>query len=135
VKKGYIMNKNEFEQIFAQASMAANKAYSDATPKAMAVQNSGINEGFDWSKPYEIVQDGVCGFAWLNFPVDGRSAIAKIMKEFGAYKDYYGGLSFWSSDLMHDTTQSMQRKEAGIKAAAAVFGAHGMKCYPMSRMD
>lgn len=131
------MEKIEFAKVFAEAQAAGEAAFVAAKPVPMAVQSSGLNEGFDWSKPYEVVEDGVCGFAWVNVYVDGRSKVAKVLKEFGARKDYYGGYQFWSSDVAPSarSSQSMQRKEAACAAFAKVLRDYGFSAYMGSRMD
>ena len=132
------MEKVEFAKVFAEAQAAAEAAFQAAKPVPMAVQSSGLNEGFDWNKPYEVVSDGVCGFAWVNVYVDGRSKVAKDLKQFGAKKDdYQGGYMFWSSDVAPSarSSQSMQRKEAACGAFAKVLRDYGFKAYVGSRMD
>lgn len=131
------MDKVQFAKVFADAQAAGEVAFDAAAPVPMAVQSSDLGEGFDWNKPYSVVADGVCGFAWVNVYVDGRSAVAKVMKEFGAKKDYYGGLQFSSYDVApsRNATQSMQRKEAACGAFAKVLRDAGFKAYVGSRMD
>jgi hypothetical protein len=103
----------------------------------MAVQSSGINEGFDWSKPYEVVSGGACGFAWVDVFIDGRSKAAKEMKQFGLKSNYCGGYNFWSSECAPSTrySQSVQRKEAACAAFAKVLRAYGYSAYADSRLD
>lgn len=132
------MENVEFAKVFAEARAAAEAAFQAANPVPMAVQSSGLNEGFDWNKPYEVVSDGVCGFAWVNVYVDGRSKVAKDLKQFGAKKDNYGGgYMFWSSEVAPSAraSQSMQRKEAACGAFAKVLRDYGFSAYVGSRMD
>lgn len=131
------MENVEFGKIFVEAQKAAEEAFVAAKPVPMAVQSSGLNEGFDWNKPYEVVSDGVCGFAWVNVYVDGRSKVAKEMKKFGLRSDYCGGYNFWASDVAPSSrsSQSMQRKEAACAAFAKVLRDYGYKAYMSSRMD
>lgn len=131
------MDKIEFGKVFAEAQAKAEAAFEAAVPVPMAVQNSGLFEEFDFNKPYSVVADGVCGFAWVNVYVDGRSKAAKVMKEFGAKKDYYGGLQFSSYDVAPSggSSQSMERKEAACGAFAQVLRDYGFKAYVGSRMD
>lgn len=131
------MDKVQFAKVFADAQAAGEVAFDAAAPVPMAVQSSGLGEGFDWNKPYSVVADGVCGFAWVNVYVDGRSRVAKVLKEFGARKDYYGGFRFSSHDVApsRNATQSMQRKEAACGAFANVLRDAGFKAYVGSRMD
>jgi hypothetical protein len=131
------MEKVEFAKVFAEAQAAGNAAFQEAKPVPIAFQNSGLFEEFDFNKPYNVVMEGVCGFAWVNVYVDGRSAAAKVMKQFGAKKDYYGGLQFSSYDVAPagGWSQSMQRKEAACDAFAKVLRDYGFKAYVGSRMD
>ena len=131
------MENVEFGKIFAEAQKAAEEAFVASKPVPMAVQSSGLNEGFDWNKPYEVVSDGVCGFAWVDVYVDGRSKVAKEMKKFGLRSDYCGGYNFWASDVAPSarSSQSMQRKEAACAAFAKVLRDYGFSAYMGSRMD
>lgn len=131
------MEKVQFEKVFAEAQAAASAAFEASKPVPMAVQNSGLFEEFDFNKPYEVVADGVCGFAWVNVYVDGRSRVAKVMKQFGLKSDYYGGYRFSSYDVAPSGggSQSMQRKEAACGAFAKVLRDYGFKAYVGSRMD
>lgn len=82
----------------------------------------------------ETVDDGVCGFAWVNIK-PANSAFAKWLVANGhARKDsYYGGVTVWISDY----NQSMTRKYAHAAAFANVIKESGMKLrvYAESRMD
>ena len=132
------MSNVDFGVVFRLAQAAAEQAFDAAKPVPMAVQRAeGLSDGFDWSKPYEVVSEGVCGFAWVNVYVDGRSKSAKVMKQFGAEKDYYGGLQFWSSVVAPSSrsSQSMQRMEAACKAFASVLRDYGYRAYASSRLD
>lgn len=131
------MEKVQFEKVFAEAQAAASAAFEASKPVPMAVQNSGLFEEFDFNKPYEVVPDGVCGFAWVNVYVDGRSKAAKVFRQFGLKSDYYGGWQFWESAVVpeHKYSQSMQRKEAACDAFAEVLRGYGVKAYAGSRMD
>ena len=132
------MEKVEFAKVFAEAQAAAEAAFVAAKPVPMAVQEAkGLSDGFDFNRPYEVISDGVCGFAWVNVYVDGRSRVAKMMKEFGMRPDYYGGYQFSSYDVAPSAggSQSMQRKEAACGAFAKVLRDYGFKAYVGSRMD
>jgi hypothetical protein len=132
------MEKVQFAEVFAKAQAAGEAAFHAAKPVAMAVQNAGgLQDGFDWNKPYSVVSDGVCGFAWVNVYVDGRSKVAKEMKQFGLRSDYMGGYNFWASEVAPSarSSQSMQRKEAACEAFAKVLRDYGYSAYVGSRMD
>jgi hypothetical protein len=87
----------------------------------MAVQSSGLNEGFDWNKPYEVVADGVCGFAWVEvYGVKGSTKLGKALIACGMHKNYGGGLRL--SGNAWSMSQSMGANEEGARAAAKVLG-------------
>jgi Fe-S oxidoreductase len=79
-----------------------------------------------------IVEDGVCGFAWINVK-PAYSAVAKALVAAGlARKDgYEGGVTVWVSDY----NQSITRKEAYARAFAKVLQDAGIRAYASSRMD
>lgn len=122
----------EFQALWDKALAAGMAAGNAAKPVPMAVQESRLGEAFNFNKPYEVVMDGVCGFAWVQMK-PGNSPFANWLKKKNyARKDsYYGGVSIWVSDY----NQSMQRKEAHAGAMAKVFQEAGYDAYPMSRMD
>lgn len=131
-------NVISFESVFLLAQKAGEEAFNAAKPVPIAFQNAGgLDDAFDWNKPYSVVADGVCGFAWVNVYVDGRSKVAKEMKKFGLRSDYMGGYNFWASECAPSArhSQSMQRKEAACEAFAKVLRDYGYKAYAGSRMD
>lgn len=131
------MEKVQFAKVFAEAQAAGQAAFDGAVPVPMAVQSADLFEEFDFNKPYEVIADGVCGFAWVNVYVDGRSKVAKVMKEFGLKSDYYDGYQFSSYVVAPSGggSQSMQRKEAACGAFAKVLRDYGFSAYVGSRMD
>ena len=54
-----------------------------------------------------------CGFAWVICR-PANSKLAKVLKLFGAYTDYAGGVCLWNPSGHH--TQSISPKEAGARA-------------------
>ena len=110
------------------AGMAAGGAH---TPRPMGVVAADI-----FGKPLpgahvEVVESGVCGFAWVTFP--GNTSFGRAMKAAGlARKRYEGGLCVWVGEF----GQSMERKEAYARAYAAVLREAGIAdAYAGSRMD
>ena len=81
-----------------------------------------------------------CGFAWVTvYPKhkgntrDGR-AERKIYEAMGFRKDWTGkAYEFWNPSGWHG--QSMDVKEAGARAAAAVLRKYGYTAYAGSRAD
>jgi hypothetical protein len=74
-----------------------------------------------------------CGFAWVNIK-PGNCAIANYLKKKGeARKSYHGGVDVWNPGK--SGTQSMDIKEQGADAFAAVLRKYGFKASAMSRAD
>ena len=124
-----------FKKLYEKADNAGrNAAYrSVPTPMIVGTAKNLFDTELDYSKPVEVVNDGVCGFAWINFS-PGTSRLAKWLKKnkLARKDDYYGGVTIWVSDY----NQSMQRKEAYANAFAKVFIDFGYeRTYSMSRMD
>lgn len=76
-----------------------------------------------------------CGFAWVTLLVDGRSPLAKeIIANKIADKSSVGkGYTVWNPGK--SSTQSMDVKEQGAQAYAAVMNANGFKAVAHSRAD
>lgn len=116
---------NDFVKIYNAADLAGSIAARNCLPTAMVVTQNG--------KPIEVVNDGVCGFAWVNIK-PGNSGFAKFLKNNGYARkdDYYGGVTVWVSGY----NQSMQKKQAYASAfARSLMDAGFDRVYSMSRMD
>ena len=124
-----------YEEIWSLAKQEAAKAYSEIKPNPIAWQSSGVNEGFDPSKPYGIVSEGLCGFAWIWIP-NGRHPFVNWMKKNGkGRKNWSKGYDIWTSELCPDGSQSVERKEAAMQAAVKVLRENGIEAYAESRLD
>ena len=88
-----------------------------------------------WDSKDPSINEMVCGFSWLWFPVDGRSKLAKELKSIGAELSHGGGMIISSGDFADNQSQSMERKILAVEAAEAVFLADGYKCYTCARLD
>lgn len=78
----------------------------------------------------EVVDSGVCGFAWISFK--GNTSFGRAMRAAGLARPAYPtGLNFWVGEF----GQSMQRKEEYARAYAKVLREHGVEAYSGSRMD
>jgi len=125
---------SQFETLYVRAREAGLAAGNGSKPTPMVVGSPSTPFGsdIDHSKPTFFVEDGVCGFAWIQVK-PGTSAFAKYLVKSGRARpdSYYGGVSIWVSDY----NQSMQRKEAYAHAFAKVLVDAGIKAYSMSRMD
>lgn len=125
-------HKADFADLFGRAYQAGMEALRKMVPVPMTVQRHE-NQLDDTSRVVQewFVEDGVCGFAWVNV-TPGTSAFAKWLKTTDrAHKSYYGGVDVWISE----GNQSMQKKEAFAHAFAKVLNDAGIKAYTMSRMD
>jgi hypothetical protein len=112
------------QDLFNAANIAGAAAATTCAVAPMVVTwNGGANR--------EVVEDGVCGFAWVNI----KPAVGPFVKYLKAnkigHKSYHGGWDIWISDY----GQSMTRKEAHADAMAEYLRAHGLKAYAQSRMD
>ena len=102
------------ESIHNTASTAAQKAAQDYITK----------HGEDW----------YCGFAWVNiYGVKGNTKLGKRFKQAGLTKDYTQAYSIWNPGKYGG--QSMDVKEAGASAYAAVLNAYGFRASAGSRAD
>ena len=115
----------KFKAIVKEASNAADKAGKGAVPTPMRITGYGRTE---------VVDDGVCGFAWLN--IGGRGKFAAWLKQEGyAKKSYYKGYDIWSSNFYNYNGQSYERKMKAMGAASSVLTKHGIKNYVDGRLD
>lgn len=123
----------DMQTLYNRADEAGKAAVAKAQIVPMFVGNAvGLSDKLDETKPVYYVEDGVCGFAWVNVK-PGNSAFAKWLKAQGIARtdDYYKGVSIW----IRGYGQSMQKKEAYAQAMAKVFSDAGITAYAMSRMD
>jgi hypothetical protein len=120
-----------FAELYRTADAAGKAAAEACRPAPMIVGTAvGLSNKIDESKPQYFVPDGVCGFAWIQFP--GNTAFGKWAKaQKLARPAYPKGLSIWVSDY----GQSIQLKEAYAWAFARVLQEAGIKAYSGSRMD
>lgn len=120
------VKKPDFLAIHREAHAAGAEAAKKCQPNAMVVTTEfGSAPQKSWYVP-----DGVCGFAWVEFP--GNTAWGRWTKEAKVARPHYPkGLCIWVSDY----NQSMQRKEAYARGYAEVLRQHGINCHAGSRMD
>lgn len=113
----------DFETLLGMAMREGEYAAMNCTPTPMRVYGMGTNE---------IVNDGVCGFAWVNIK-PGTSKFARYLKAKGiARKDsYYGGVTYWVSHF----NQSYEKKMSYARAFANVLEKNGIKALAMGRLD
>lgn len=122
----------QFNSLILAAQTAGLNAGNAAhcTPMVVGEVVNLFSNTIDESKPVYLINDGVCGFAWVSFK--GNTAFGRFMKKTNqASKAYGGGLQVWVGAF----GQSMTRKEAYASAYAATLRAAGIDAYPGSRMD
>jgi hypothetical protein len=112
----------KYQEIINQAYKAGIEAGKNARPIPMYVIDQGI--------PIDRIDDGACGFAWVNFA--GNTAFGKWAKKQGLARSHYpSGLCIWVSEF----GQSVDRKEAFAGAYAKVLKDNGIDAYAGSRLD
>jgi hypothetical protein len=140
MEKMMIYDLEQFQELCDRADAAGREAVTNLQVVPMVVgSETGFMSGkIDYSKPTYFVEDGVCGFAWVDvFPeYKGNTWLGKeerrILKAAG-FKEKYGSKAYSLS--ISDFNQSMQKKEAYARAFAKVLCESGIKCYSCSRLD
>lgn len=123
----------ENQRIYKAAHEAGMKALKAARPTPMVVgtPTTPLGNDIDYSKPVEVVEGGMCGFAWVLL-TNGRCSFARwVVKNRKGRKSYYGGIRI----PVHEGGQSIQRKEAYAGAFARVLNDVGIDAYADSRLD
>jgi hypothetical protein len=128
---------NQLNDLYREGVEAATKAFAEAHPQAMVVQQH--QNQLDDSSPVVRqwhVPDGVCGFAWVTLS-PARGKLAAFLKTKGAHKGYYGGYQLSTYDFCPSSvsSQSYERKMAAARAFAKVFQDAGYKMYAEGRLD
>lgn len=135
-----MFNLDHFTAICEKADAAGKAAVEklQVVPMIVGQETSLFSNKIDYSKPTYFVEDGVCGFAWVDiYPVHkGNTRLGKeerkILEAAGFRKnDYAKTYQRWISAY----NQSMQKKEAYASAYAKVLRENGMKAYSGSRLD
>ena len=120
--------------VYADAHAAGMAAGNGCTPTPMVVgqTKTPLGNDIDYEKDTYYVEDGVCGFAWINIK-PARGAFVKYLKQngIGRKDEYYGGYTVWVSGF----GQSLARKENYARAFTEVLRKNGLTAYNMSRMD
>lgn len=122
-----------FQELFEQAHKAGMKAGEAANPVPMIVERHA--HPMDDNSPVVErwrVEDGICGFAWVNVS-NGRTAFAQwLAKTHNARQwDGYRGRFM----MVHAFGQSLTRKQAYAAAFSDVLSKAGIESFPFSRMD
>jgi len=141
IKKIRTKDDNDTVRITKEAFEAGITAMKGTTPIPMVVQQH--TNMLDDKSPVTqswVINDGVCGFAWINFKANNtpnRKFLAGLKKagmvgEHNQWsKDISGGYTYWVSD----GGQSMTRKEVFAHAYVQVLQNNGITAYVHSRID
>ena len=124
---------------WAEAKRAAEAAAQAATPTPILVgtPTTPFGNDIDPSKPVYYEAGGLCGFAWLTVR-PARGALVSLLKEAGiGHLAYGGGWYIGAGDLSPTAraTQSVQIKEAAVRAAARVLQDANINATASSRLD
>lgn len=124
------MNYQELYQRAHNAGMEAGNA-SRPVPMVVGSAKSLFSNEIDYSQPVEVVNDGVCGFAWVHLDKAVGPFVKWLKESRKGHKAYGKGYDIWVGEF----GQSMQRKESYARAFAAVLREAGIDAYCASRMD
>jgi len=127
-----------FAAVLNEAIQAGRIAGEECVPQPVVFYRAGTDPADG-----ERVDDGLCGFAWVN--IAGNTAFARWLKkhtaereaedghnyEYGVHKGYPKGLDLWCRGF----NQSHERKRAWAQAVAARLREAGIKAYPGDRLD
>ena len=112
-----------YSSLFQKAWKAGTEAATSHQPRPMIVTDTHGNV-------VEQVNDGPCGFAWLNVP--GNTSFGKWLRKSNlARPDYPTGLSVWIDAY----GQSYERKRVHASTMAAILQENGIECVARGRLD
>ena len=118
------MNIKTNETIYNEAHLAGIGAVSQLTIEPMVVVDSRTKQ--QW-----VIEDGLCGFAWVIIK-PAHCSFAKYLKEnHGAHKHNEPGLMLWISGF----NQSLAKKSAYAQAFAKSLNANGIDARYGERVD
>jgi hypothetical protein len=133
------LNANHtFQQLYDRAHAAGQQAVQQAVsakqiqPMTVGSATSFFTNEIDYSRPTYFVEDGPCGFAWVNVR-PGNSRFANWLKQnrHARRDEYYGGVSI----SIRDYDQSEQKKRIHATAFAEVLKQAGFNACAFSRLD
>lgn len=121
---------NSFSKIFEDAHNAGMEAANKCIPIPMVVQEheNQLDDNSEVVKEW-LVNDGVCGFAWVEIKPGNCSAAHYVKKNILQRKNARAII------FVNYFGQSMQKKQAYANAYASVLNNNGIKAYSYSRMD
>ena len=125
--------KAEMRSLFSRARAAAMAAGAACVPVPMVVRGEDVRVNGEPVAPGKrwVVDDGPCGFAWVNVR-PGTSSFARwLVKNELARAAYDGGVDI----SIVEFNQSLMRKEAAAHAMAEVLCEGGIRASARSRID
>jgi hypothetical protein len=127
----------DWARIWEEVQEQSTKAWHEAAPTPMIVYTpKGLfDDTPDPTQPVYRVDEGVCGFGWIE--LDGRSGLARWLKSkgIGRQGDSKYRVSSWEIVSADRMSQSYTRKDAAVRAGAKVLRDLGVKAYGMARLD
>ena len=118
------MNTKTNETIYAEAHTAGMKAVTEAIIEPMVVVDSRTKQRW-------VIEDGLCGFAWVIVK-PAHCSFAKYLKEnHGAHKHNEPGLMLWIGGF----NQSLAKKSAYAQAFSKLLRENGIDAYAGERVD
>ena len=88
---------------------------------------------------YAGIDQGACGFAWVNIyehegkKIKGNTKVGRAMKAAGVRQDYTRAFQIWNPSGY--PVQNVDVLEAGARAAADTLRKYGFTAYAGSRLD
>ena len=128
VKKGEAKPTHNWQAVYDEARAAGLAAGQGVTPVPMVV-NEHDGPALTGNEPIiarTIVNDGVCGFAWVTLR-PANSSFALWAKK--------NNLSRGGKIWVHDFNQSLTRKTEYAQAFSEVLRKHGVNAYAGSNID
>ncbi len=108
--------------------------HTEATSAAKAAVATLLDEWNANTGGNQYGEPMYCGFAWVDIKVRSNSKLGKALQSVGFRKSWQGGiLQLW--DPAQHRGQSMDCKEAGAQAYAAVWKTYGVNMSWGSRAD
>ena len=116
----------EPRELYELAHYTAYEAATGHTPTPMLVGTAKdiFSDEIDRSQPCYVVNEGLCGFGWVNIkPANSKFCKYLLENEIARKDSYYGGVSIW----VHQFNQSYERKKKYAEEFAKVLKENGIK--------
>lgn len=128
------MNTVETQNPVTFDTVKVQMIHTEATSAAKAAVATLLDEWNANTGGNQYGEPMYCGFAWVDIKVRSNSKLGKALQSVGFRKSWQGGiLQLW--DPAQHRGQSMDCKEAGAQAYAAVWKTYGVNMSWGSRAD